>query len=356
MGRIYLILFLVGAGITQACSSKESSDIPIQSILFEVKEQFDSVIPGFEGYLGRPTSFDVDAEGHLYVLDEVDAHIVVLDEDLVVIKIIGSKGQGPGEIQPFRQGNRYKMAVGGGYVVVCDGPRTINVFTVNGEFVNRFSTVFSLRNIAVRDDGVIVGTTLETQHPLVEYDLEGNIVGEYGRAFLNVDEEVLVKVFRSRILNDAELGLLNQNIVVAFNSYWLRLRSYHNYEEISEGVIDMMELCIGADKENRNAIYKSAQEVEKRSPERFNDLIPSGRISDEDLPFGRLVLSFTTNGDDIWIKGGKYLYQMNISGEIKFAIETNLQGSSGYLAVHGNTIYFCDPDNATIATATLPGS
>ncbi|MCK4825914.1 6-bladed beta-propeller, partial [bacterium] len=47
-------------------------------------------------------SIDVDEEGNIYVLDIKETHIKVFNSDGRLIRIIGRKGQGPGEFQrPF---------------------------------------------------------------------------------------------------------------------------------------------------------------------------------------------------------------------------------------------------------------
>ena len=46
---------------------------------------------------GRIADVDFDADGNLYILDEGNYRVVVLDRDGALVRVIGSQGEGPGE-------------------------------------------------------------------------------------------------------------------------------------------------------------------------------------------------------------------------------------------------------------------
>ncbi len=84
-----------------------------------------------EAQIQAIADFDTDREGNLYALDCTAGDIKKFDRTGKFIKVIGRKGQGPGEFQvPFL------MAVNNGTILVYDATgRKLNRFDLDGKFI-----------------------------------------------------------------------------------------------------------------------------------------------------------------------------------------------------------------------------
>lgn len=92
---------------------------------------------------GRVTDVDFDASGNLYILDEGNYRVVVLDRDGTLVRMIGSRGEGPGE---FSAPTRAAILADGRLVVYDGGSLALKVFDPAGRFV-RSTTVNPLQRM-----------------------------------------------------------------------------------------------------------------------------------------------------------------------------------------------------------------
>ena len=81
---------------------------------------------------GRIADVDFDADGNLYILDEGNYRVVVLDRDGALVRMIGSQGEGPGE---FSAPTRAAILEDGRLVVYDMGFPALKVFDPTGGFV-----------------------------------------------------------------------------------------------------------------------------------------------------------------------------------------------------------------------------
>ena len=81
---------------------------------------------------GRIADVDFDADGNLYILDEGNYRVVVLDRDGALVRMIGSQGEGPGE---FSAPTRAAILEDGRLVVYDMGFPAFKVFDPTGDLV-----------------------------------------------------------------------------------------------------------------------------------------------------------------------------------------------------------------------------
>ena len=71
-----------------------------------------------------------DGSGNLYVLDQAASHVIVVDQNGELARIVGRKGEGPGEFQLPRDLVVWRD---GGFAVPDAGHGAFQIFGPNGE-------------------------------------------------------------------------------------------------------------------------------------------------------------------------------------------------------------------------------
>ena len=217
----YMLLFAILA----SCSSRIGSELVVEQLSLDVREQFESRVPEFEGFLSEPIDCALDEDGRLYVLDRMENHVVVFDRDMVVVDIIGSRGDGPGELRIFPQSGYHHLDVDGGFVVVGTDPNLVHVFQVDGTFINRFIPEHICTDLIIKDGGRIVTHTFDEEFPIIEYDIHGNVLRRYGQAIIRKGVEYFGLGLGIWYYNRGSLASLSDNGLVTFNARWLRFHS-----------------------------------------------------------------------------------------------------------------------------------
>ena len=94
-GVSFLFFTVLGADGSQAPSAP-AVDLELAAVTEELY-----TVGSFSGQdwetFGRIADVDFDASGNLYILDEGNYRVVVLDRDGALVRMIGSQGEGPGE-------------------------------------------------------------------------------------------------------------------------------------------------------------------------------------------------------------------------------------------------------------------
>ncbi len=97
----------------------------VQELVLDEKSMPDGVM-----FVG-PSDLAVDSGGRVYIVDFSDNNLKLLDAAGKFLKIVGRKGQGPGEFSMPTD-----IAVSGGRLAVWDmGNRRLSLFTLNGDFI-----------------------------------------------------------------------------------------------------------------------------------------------------------------------------------------------------------------------------
>ena len=162
-------------GITVIKNPKEP--IYDEDVFSLVEELSIGEAEGMEDYMfSLIVSIDVDDEGNIYVLDIKERHIKVFNSDGRLMRIIGRKGQGPGEFQrPFTV-----QITAQNEVVVFDVIiQRLHFFSLDGEYKKSISTANLFNPPVINSEGNIVSlvnvdVAENPKYELQELDLELN--------------------------------------------------------------------------------------------------------------------------------------------------------------------------------------
>jgi 6-bladed beta-propeller len=162
----------------------------------------------------RPTDVAWDAQGNIYVTDGYgNARVAKYEPTGKYIKSWGSRGTGPGQFNVV-----HGIAIDGqGSVYVADeGNRRIQVFDREGTFKKQFLNVGTPTAICITAGPRQVLYVAHTGDPdgmedaaIYKVDLEGKILGKFGRAGKQVKEFGLVNSIDCRSENELLVGELS---------------------------------------------------------------------------------------------------------------------------------------------------
>lgn len=139
---------------------------------------------GAEEYMfSQLTSIAVDENERIYVLDYKESHIKVFDRNGSYLMTIGSKGEGPGELNIPR-----RISLSRQELMVEELRRRLSFFTHDGEFLRNVSTkeIWTL-GASIDSTGNIVATEghLDPDNPsyrVKKFDPEMNLIKEFARS------------------------------------------------------------------------------------------------------------------------------------------------------------------------------
>ncbi|MDE2781959.1 MAG: 6-bladed beta-propeller [Gemmatimonadota bacterium] len=128
---VLLLLFAVPSPSGSQAPATRAVDLELAAVTEEAY-----TVGTFSGQewetFGRIADVDFDADGNLYILDEGNYRVVVLDRDGAPVRMIGSQGEGPGE---FSAPTRAAILEDGRLVVYDMGFPALKVFDPTGGFV-----------------------------------------------------------------------------------------------------------------------------------------------------------------------------------------------------------------------------
>ncbi len=175
-------------------------------------------------FIEQPTSFDIDARGHFYVLDGEAKTIFHWDEKGAFLGAIGEQGQGPGEfVLAGRGGARGAVAVVDDALYVYDGAkRKILVFGLDGEFQKEFeptpTRAFIRGFFAVDDSRYIIHRTRRDGDERVNEAVLMSRDGKIERTFASREEDGFRIRGSDRRTARFTLRAFNPTLAVAYNA------------------------------------------------------------------------------------------------------------------------------------------
>jgi hypothetical protein len=132
-------------------------------------------------YLWRPVRLDGDTSGNIFISDQKWCHIFKFDPNGNFLKIIGRKGQGPGEFL-----NPYCITVTKNFLIVSDtNGRKIQFFDRDGKYLRSIKSLKAYIEIAADASGLIFAFALRMskEAPLIDVlDKDGHIIDSFGEA------------------------------------------------------------------------------------------------------------------------------------------------------------------------------
>lgn len=114
----------------------------------------------------------------LYFTDTMNGRVVVVDSIFHVLKVIGTKGKGPGELF-----NAWFFAFWKDSIYISDSENKINVFTISGKYIRRFFLEDNPRIETCFDisgNGEIFINTPLANHPISVYSIKGKFNRGFG--------------------------------------------------------------------------------------------------------------------------------------------------------------------------------
>ena len=328
-------------GVRYVHNLKPKNDKPIAEL--EFIRQIGELDPEDENYMfNQPLSVAEDEEGNVFILDTGDYCVKKFSSDGKYISRFGRQGQGPGEFQ-------HPMMINcrGQRLLVTSMPSVFHLFDLNGQYIDLFR-VPQYQGIGMKlmnSNHTVAysmsprGENTDQNKILRIYDLQGNVVHEFGEPFL-VDN-----AFSSWTANFLAIAIDRQNdIFVSF----LRQNRIEKYS--GSGKLLM--------KVDRALPYELEYKYKKAKME-IRGVIRE--YLDEDFPFVSRGIGMDSK-DRIWLLNYKKQFPKNMEGRdfiIQEYFEFEVYSGDGILltrvpfpekiemfdswTMHEDRVYFVDP-------------
>jgi len=174
-------------GVRLVHNIKPKCDFPIVGL--EFVRRIGELEPEDERYMFQePLSIDRDENGCLYILDNKACTIKKFDRNGQYVSEFGRRGQGPGEFEIPQ-----KITIGGeGKLMVSTLGSTFHFFDLSGTFIKRLQLKrYQGIYMKMMKSGILVGYSMEFRGEnskdnkiLKTFDLEGNVLHQFGEPFL----------------------------------------------------------------------------------------------------------------------------------------------------------------------------
>ncbi len=338
----------------------------IDTVRFEVVDRFPALGERFNGLLGNPFRVMRDETGNTYVVDAAEGQVVVFGPDRRPIRVIGRRGQGPGEFRFSGVGRNVAVgAVRSGYLALLDLESSVVVFRVDGTYVGRLPLPFRTLadDVDVRPDGTIVVATHSEEGPIKEYRLDGSLVREYGEPILKTGLDPYADrstYFRLYEANRLELAVLSDGRVVTLGNTWTRLSVYRDGVAEVTAIVDLRPL-LGLlpheipEKEQRSIAADLVRQYEY-PPAEVERQLAAGRREGIELP-SSMLFGLEADGDVLWLFLGDLLLRLDDQGTIRQVVRVErLTGSPPSFGVGGGWFALPDHLNAGLAWGRVPAS
>lgn len=122
---------------------------------------------GFDGNdpVDGPTSLVFDAEGRCYLLSQKANEVAVFDRELVLERVIGAEGEGPGELQ-----NTAAIVLHAGRLLVTTMGRT-HRFTLDGTYESSIPSLYFTKLTSIHGQLIAVSSSTGPTFAVVDADL-----------------------------------------------------------------------------------------------------------------------------------------------------------------------------------------
>ena len=156
-------------GINYVMNPKEPI---LDEMIFDLKEEYNIRSTDEIGkyVLNKPSRMLLDEHDNLYILDPAEGNVKIFDSQGRFLRIIGRKGQGPGELNVpsfFSLLNRDEL------VIADAGRRCINIYSLNGEYKRSVSTAkMVVKDMDVDSKGNIFCIVQTRSDDHLRYELE----------------------------------------------------------------------------------------------------------------------------------------------------------------------------------------
>jgi hypothetical protein len=282
--------------------------------------------------------------------------VVVFGPDRRPVRIIGRRGQGPGEFRFSGVGRNVAVgAVRSGYLALLDLASSVVVFRVDGTYAGRLPLPFRTLadDVDVRPDGTIVVATHDEQSPIKEYRLDGSLVREYGEPILRTGLDPYADRSTSFRLNEAnrlELTVLSDGRVVTLGNTWTRLSVYRDGVAEVTATIDLRPLLGLLPAEMPGEDRRSVTEEVARQ-------LAAGQREGIELP-PSMLLGLEADGDVFWLYLGDFLLRLDDQGTIRQVVRVEGFTVTAPFSFGIGGGWFALPDhlNAGLAWGRVPAS
>lgn len=355
-----LLTLLVSLSALAACGDQRAQRLRVEQTRVRVDSTFASLGEAFPGYLSSAEDLAFDRQGRLHVLDRMESRVVVFDPDLRPLRVIGRKGEGPGEMRtPSMGAQTNSVAAGGGLVVVVDGRRRVHVFGSDGGFRTRFESPRSVTDVAITTEGRILCAQTGDDQALIEYSVSGDSLRAYGTPTLPIDLSLDSGADRTLLghlwtMNSHYVEVLSDGRVVTLNQMWPLLRIYRDGELQRESRIDLEGILPLLEDEGARQVLESLIDaMEALSPEEITRRFETGRLERAELPDMSPLWDIAARGDEIWLNFF-YLTRLDERGRIQRVLKAEDPGFAYTVVLHGDRGVSLNPGMAVLKSFRIP--
>lgn len=134
-------------------------------------------------------TFDADAAGNVYVLDNGNHRVQVFASDGRFLRSYGQEGKGPGE---FNLPRAIAVNARGEAAIFDVGNQRISVFTPEGRLLRDQLVSGAVAELELTDEGLVV-CSISNRYELVGYGPDGEVAFEYGASTVAMTREVNIE-------------------------------------------------------------------------------------------------------------------------------------------------------------------
>jgi len=243
------------------------------------------------------STFYGDSECLLFADNKIivaeDSRVLLLDNDLKLLKVIGRPGKGPGEFSKVYFCVTYKDTL----YAISEMSLVMNVFLLNGKFVRTFSVPAGARGrIAIDQSGRFYLPTINAANPIICFDNTGKVLDTFGEFYEDGKKGRLKTHLDLHIYNEYLIAFNRNELIIQFFNLKNRKKIKEYYIKIS--LHDFQNELKHKEKRNRNSTSSSVLVSSDSFIDKNDIYFTIVERTDENEPYINKIVWFNLMGKD----------------------------------------------------------